>query len=199
MRLLGLDDIVDQRAYEREREAFRAEVIALKRLRRIAIGPIVTVVFENRTTVRFQVQEMARAERLVTDDEILHELAIYNPLIPAPGELSMTLFVELTSEAQLREWLPKLIGIERDVVLRIGEGDERETVRAEVDAAHEAQLTRDTTTASVHYVRLRLTDEQRRSFVSRHVEIAVEHPNYRHHAELPVKTKVSLAEDWNDE
>ncbi len=199
MKTLGLDDIVDQRAYERERESFRAEVIALKRLRRIAIGPIVTVVFENRTTVRFQVQEMARAERLVTDDEILHELEVYNPLIPAPGELSMTLFVELTSEAQLREWLPKLVGIEGDVGLRIGEGDQLETVRAEVDPAHGAQLTRDTTTASVHYVRLRLTDDQRRSFVSQHVEIGVDHPSYRHHTELPVKTKVSLAEDWNDE
>jgi hypothetical protein len=199
VKALTLDDIVDHRAYERERESFRAEVIALKRLRRIAIGPIVTVVFENRTTMRFQVQEMARAERLVTDDGILHELEVYNPLIPAPGELSMTLFIELTSEAQLREWLPKLVGIERDVLLRIGEGDELETVRAEVDPAHESQLTRDTTTPSVHYVRLQLTDEQRRSFVSQPVEIAVEHPSYSHHTELPVKTKVSLAEDWNDE
>jgi hypothetical protein len=142
LRPLSLDDIVDQRAYERERESFRAEVIALKRLRRVAIGPVVTVVFENRTTMRLQVQEMARAERMATDEQILHELEIYNPLIPAPGELSMTLFVELTNDADLRAWLPKLVGIERDVVLVLGEGAGTETVTALVDPAHEARLTR---------------------------------------------------------
>ena len=175
-------------------------MIALKRLRRIAIGPIVTVVFENRTTVRFQVQEMARAERLVTDDEILHELEVYNPLIPAPGELSMTLFVELTSEAQLREWLPKLVGIERDVVLRIGEGDEARDCPSRgrrCSRRHSSRGTRRRRRCTTCGSGSR--DEQRRSFVSQHVEIGVEHPNYRHHTELPVKTKVSLAEDWNDE
>ena len=199
MRLLSLDDIVDQRAYEREREAFRAEVIELKRLRRVAIGPIVTVVFENRTTMRFQIQEMARAERMATEEQILHELEAYNPLIPGPGELSMTLFVELTDAAELREWLPKLVGVERDVVLVLGEGEGSETVRAAVDPAHEAQLTRETTTASVHYVRLSLTSEQRRRFAEEPAQIGVEHPNYRHRTNLPVKTKASLAEDWKDD
>lgn len=199
MRPLSLDDIVDQRAYERERESFRAEVIALKRLRRVAIGPVVTVVFENRTTMRLQVQEMARAERMATDEQILHELEIYNPLIPAPGELSMTLFVELTNDADLRAWLPKLVGIERDVVLVLGEGAGTETVTALVDPAHEARLTREATTASVHYVRLRLTAEQRRRFVDEQAQIGVEHPNYRHRTNLPVKTKASVAEDWKDD
>ncbi|HLN06842.1 MAG TPA: DUF3501 family protein [Acidimicrobiales bacterium] len=198
MRRLRLDDIADQRAYERERVSFRAEVIELTRRRRISIGPLVTVVFENRTTMRFQVQEMARAERLTTDEQILHELEVYNPLIPSAGELSMTLFVELTNEAELREWLPKLVGIERDVVLTIGDGDETVTVRAAVDPAHGAQLTREATTASVHYVRLRLTAAERRRFLAEHVQIAIEHPNYSYRTDLPVKTKASLAEDWKD-
>ena len=80
----------------------------------------------------------------------------------------------------------------------IGEGDESETVRAVVDPGHEAQLTREATTASVHYVRLRLTAGQRRRFLEQRAQIAVEHPNYRHGAKLPVKTKASLAEDWKD-
>jgi hypothetical protein len=199
VRPLSLDDIVDQRAYERERESFRASVMELKRLRRIGIGPIVTVVFENRTTMRFQVQEMARAEKMTSDVQILDELEAYNPLIPGPGELSMTLFVELTSDAELHEWLPKLVGIERDVVLEIGEGDRSETVRAAVEATHEAQLTREETTAAVHYVRIQLTAEQRSRFVDEPVQIAVDHPNYRHRANLPVKTKASIAEDWKDD
>ncbi len=122
-RKLTLDDISDLRAYEREREAFRAHVIALKKRRRVSVGPFVTVVFENRDTIRFQIQEMARVEKLISDEAIEGELRAYNPLIPEPGELACTLFIELTSEVALREWLPRLVGIERSVELRIGTGD----------------------------------------------------------------------------
>lgn len=192
---LTLEDIVDLRAYEREREAFRKEVIGLKKLRRVAIGPLVTVVFENRTTVRFQVQEMARAERMTTDAQIEAELEAYNPLIPGPGELSLTLFVELTTAQQLREWLPKLLGIERAVELRLG-GPQGDTVRAEVEPSHESQLTRDDVTASVHYVRLLLDEEQQRRFVGGPAAIAVDHPAYRHVAELSDAARRSMAADW---
>ena len=122
-RLLTLDDIADQRAYERERDEFRARVIAVKKLRRISVGPVVTLTFESRLTMRFQVQEMARAEKMLSDQQIQHELDVYNRLIPAPGELSATLFLELTSEEELRTWLPRLVGVQRSCELRIGEGD----------------------------------------------------------------------------
>ena len=81
-RKLTLDDIADLRAYEREREDFRAHVIALKKRRRVGVGPFMTIVFENRDTIRFQIQEMARVERLATDDAIENELRAYNPLVP---------------------------------------------------------------------------------------------------------------------
>src|SRR3954466_3920393 len=116
---LELDDIVDLRAYERGRPEMQRRVFALKRRRRVSVGPIITVLFENRETIRFQIQEMARTEKMVRDDQILGELEAYNPLIPEAGELSATLFVELTSKAALEEWLPKLVGIERSVELRI--------------------------------------------------------------------------------
>ena len=109
MRKLTVDDIVDLRAYERERAEFRASIIELKKARRIALGELMTVVFENTDTMRFQVQEMARAERMMSDAQIEHEIETYNTLIPGPGELSATLLIELQSEAQLREWLPKLV------------------------------------------------------------------------------------------
>ena len=97
-RKLTLDDIADMRAYEREREQFRQRVIELKRRRRVGVGPHVTLVFENRDTIRFQIQEMARIERLYSDAQIEIELAVYNPLIPEAGHLSATLFVELTGD-----------------------------------------------------------------------------------------------------
>src|SRR5271156_5644846 len=118
-RPLAIDDIEDLRTYERGREDYRRRIIELKRRRRVAVGPFVTLVFENRETVRFQVQEMARAERMVTDEQVQGELDIYNALPPTSGELSATMFIELTDEASLREWLPKLVGVERSVELRI--------------------------------------------------------------------------------
>ncbi|MDQ1437466.1 MAG: hypothetical protein QOK43_1095 [Acidimicrobiaceae bacterium] len=188
---LSLGDIADLRAYERERDEFRDRIIALKRVRRVGIGPLVTLLFENRDTIRFQVQEMARAERMLSDDQIQTELDVYNPLIPDVGELSATLFVELTSKEQLVEWLPKLVGVERSVELIIG----REVVRCEVEEAHADQLTRQDVTASVHYVRFRLSPEQVGRFASEPVVLAVNHPNYAEGTHLSDDTKRALLED----
>jgi hypothetical protein len=188
---LTLDDIADLRAYEREREEFRARIIALKRVRRVPVGPIVTLVFENRDTIRFQIQEMARAEKLMSDEQVQAELDVYNPLLPGPGRLTATLFVELTSKDELVEWLPKLVGIERSVELRFGD----DTVRCTVDEAHAGQLTREQVTASVHYVRFGLTPEQVERFARESVTLAVDHPNYAHATPLSYETKASLLAD----
>ncbi|MDP1820648.1 MAG: DUF3501 family protein, partial [Acidimicrobiales bacterium] len=99
---LTLTDISDLRAYERERPEFRRHVIALKKRRRVHAGPILTVVFESRDTIRFQIQEMARVEKLITDEAIQGELDTYNSLVPAPGQLCATLFLELTNDGEMR-------------------------------------------------------------------------------------------------
>ena len=122
-RKLSLADIADVRAYERERDEFRPHVIELKRRRRVQVGTVVTFLFENRDTIRFQIQEMARVEKLTTDAEIQGELDIYNPMVPDPGQVCATMFIELTSDEQMREWLPKLVDIERSVLLVLPNGD----------------------------------------------------------------------------
>jgi hypothetical protein len=159
-RPLTLDDIVDLRAYERERDGFRRAVIAEKKVRRVSVGPVVTLTFESRMTVRFQVQEMARAEQLTTDARVQHELDVYNRLLPAPGELSATLFLELTTEEQLRTWLPRLVGIERSAVLVVGEGRDVHQMRSVPEAVHQSQLTREDATSAVHYVRFPFTGRE---------------------------------------
>jgi Protein of unknown function (DUF3501) len=194
MRRLTLDDIADARAYERERDEFRDHVMAIKRRRRVPVGPIVTLVFENRDTIRFQVQEMARAEKLYRDEQIITELDIYNPLIPEPGMLSATLFVELTTKAELEEWLPKLVGVERAVELRIGD----DTIAGEVEEAHQESLTRDDVTASVHYIRFRLTPEQVERFAAGPVMLAVAHPAYRQSTTLSDETRAELLTDLRE-
>jgi hypothetical protein len=201
-RKLTLADIADQRAYERERAEFRAHVIELKRRRRVHLGTVVTVVFENRDTMRFQVQEMARVERIMTDEGIQDELNVYNPMIPEPGELCATLFLELTSEEQMREYLPKLVGVERSLVFRLagdpgtGTGVDDE-VRCTVEMAHEAQLTREHVTAAVHFVQFRFTPAQVARFADG-VVLAVDHPAYQESIELDPVTVAELRADLSE-
>jgi len=175
---LTLEDIADQRAYERERDEFRSKVIEAKKLRRVSIGPVVTLVFESRLTIRFQVQEMARAEKMVTDQQIQHELDVYNRLLPTQGELSATLFIELTSEEDLRTWLPRLVGIEKTCEIRVGRGDSAMVIPSVPEATHQANLTREETTSAVHYVRFAFTDEQIEALSVGPATLAVNHPAY---------------------
>jgi hypothetical protein len=195
MAQLTLADIEDLRAYERTRDTFRDGVIALKKRRRVGVGPLLTVVFENRETIRFQVQEMARAERMMSDAAIQGELDAYNPLIPGPGELSATLFVELRTEAELREWLAKLVGVERSVEIIVGEGAGAEVLPAEPEASHAAQLTRTGTTASVHYIHWVLTPAQADRVAVGPVVLAVNHPEYAHRTALGPETVRELLTD----
>jgi len=173
---LTLDDVLDLRAYERVREAYRARVIARKQFRRVALGPVMTLVFECLDTVRFQVQEMARVEKIITDEAIQVELDIYNRLLPRLGELSATLFIELTSDAELREWLPKLVGIQRALGFAVGSDI---VVPSEPEAEHAAALTRDTVTPAVHYLRFRFAGAQVAAFVNApEVALVSSHPEY---------------------
>jgi sulfur transfer complex TusBCD TusB component (DsrH family) len=190
-RKLTLGDIADIRAYERVRDAFRAEMIELRRRRRVAVGTVVAVAFENRDTIRFQIQEMARVEKIATDEGVQQELDAYNPLIPEVGQLRATLFIELTSDVAMREWLPKLVGIERSVLLRLPNGDE---VRGAVEALHAAQLTREHVTAAVHYITFELTPDQVEAFGAGTV-LAIDHPSYQEETELSSTTVSELADD----
>jgi len=189
---LTLDDIADARAYERERADFRARVMEVKRRRRISFGTILTLMFENRDTMRLQIQEMARVERLITDEEIQVELDTYNPMVPGPGQLCATLFLELTSDDQMREWLPKLVGIERSIVIALPGGDR---VRATTDEQHAEQLTRDNVTAAVHYIRFELTPAQVSAFEAGPVQIDIDHPDYLESVTLDASTHAELASD----
>ncbi len=192
---LALADIADLRAYEREREAFRRHVIELKKRRRVHVGPVATLVFENRDTIRFQIQEMARVERLITDEAIQGELDTYNPLVPEPGQLCATLFLELTTEEELRTWLPLLVGIERSVALRVGTGEGARLLRAAPEAAHAGQLTREEITASVHYVTWQLDPEEIDLVEAGPVALVLDHPRYAEETELTAPTRAELLTD----
>jgi hypothetical protein len=189
---LTLADVLDLRAYERVREDYRAKIIARKLDRRVALGPVMTLVFECFDTVRFQVQEMARAEKIISDEAIQVELDIYNRLLPAQGELSATLFIELTSDDELREWLPRLVGIER----RLGFSMDGEVVASVPEADHAAALTRETITPAVHYVRFGFTEAQVGAFAdAEEVALVAIHPAYEARTVLSPPVRRELLRD----
>jgi hypothetical protein len=189
---LTLADVLDLRAYERVRDEYRAQVIARKHHRRVALGPIMTLVFECVDTVRFQVQEMARVEKILTDEAIQVELDIYNRLLPEAGELSATLFIELTSDGSMREWLPRLVGIERALGIAVG----GELVPSVPEAAHAAALVREDVTPAVHYLRFGFTEAQVAAFGAGGEEALVAaHPHYKARTVLSAEMRQELLGD----
>lgn len=192
---LTLDDIADLRAYERVRADYRRRVMEKKRLRRVGLGPIVTAVFECFDTVRYQVQEMARVERIATDEGIQAELDVYNRLLPTAGELSATVFIELTSEEELRRWLPSLVGIERALAVELG-GEPPLVVRSVPEPTHAESLTREAVTSAVHYLRFPFGEEALTRFAAgAPAALAVRHPEYEAEAPLSAPTRAELLAD----
>ncbi len=189
---LTLADILDLRAYERVREDYRARVIARKRNRRVPLGPIMTLVFECFDTVRFQVQEMARVEKLISDEAIQAELDVYNRLLPSERELSATLFIELTAEGAMREWLPRLVGIETALAIAMN----GEVVLSVPEAEHAAALTRETVTPAVHYVRFPFSAAQLEAFRDApEVALVATHPAYEARTTLAPAVREELLGD----
>jgi len=195
-RKLSLGDVLDHRAYESVREVSRANVIEIKRRRRLHLGTVVTVSFENRATVLNQIQEMLRVERVVTDEGVTDELKAFNPMIPEVGQLCATLFIELTNEDQMREWLPKLVGIENSIVVYLADGTQ---VRGVVDEQHAEGLTRDTITAAVHYLRFDFTPTQVEIFAKGGVQVRCDLSNYLEAMELPDFTVAVLLTDLRND
>ncbi len=190
MRKLTNGDIKDLREYERERDAFRAEIIATKKRRRLIAGDMLSIVFENTSTMRFQIQEMARAEKMLRDEQIAHEINTYNQLLPGPGELSGTMFIEIDDPAALRSWLPRLVGIEDHVHFAVG----TEQVPAREEDAE--RLTREDVTSAVHYLKFTFSPEQQRAFTDGPVHLVVDHPEYAADVTLTDEQRAELAGDF---
>src|SRR5574338_1631128 len=109
MRQVRRDEILDLSTYEASRAEIRAGVMEAKRRRRVHVGGVLTFLFENTATTRYQVQEMVRAERITRDEEIRHELETYNELLGGEGELGVSLLIEIEEpeerDRKLREWV----------------------------------------------------------------------------------------------
>jgi Protein of unknown function (DUF3501) len=186
MRKLELKDLWPLPVYEGVRHQFRREVIAAKQARRIAVGPFMTFVFENRLTVKFQIQEILRAERIAEEAQILEELEGFNEMLPGGGELSATLLIELTgSDSEVKAQLSGLTGLGNHLWLEVG--------RARCRARMEEGRDDGRRIAAVQYVRFPVPDPA----ILRQgpAALVIDHPAYTHEQELSEASRNSLAQD----
>jgi hypothetical protein len=191
MEKLAFSDITPLAEYEKERGDFRRRIIDMKAHRRISIGPFITLVFENRETIRFQIQEMLRVERIDEEEKVRHELEVYNGLIPEAGTLSATLFIEITEAGRVKELLDRFMGIDRPGHLWLELGGDRCPAEFEEGHSNEDKL------SAVHYLRFRLTPDMQRRLADPALatRLVIEHPNYQASAELGLPTRRSLLQD----
>jgi hypothetical protein len=159
--------------YEKIRPDFRAKIIAEKKHRRFQIGEHMTIVFENRNSVLFQIQEMIRVEKIITDEGMQHEIDTYNVLLPAHNELSATLLIDITEKHLIKPMLDSLIGLHRDSIYIIIDG-------REIPALFDESQIEDDRISAVQYIKWVLTDEDVRKFSDHSIviQIAVKHKNY---------------------
>lgn len=195
MRVVRAEELKDLAAYERVRSDVRRAVIDLRERRRIQAGPTVSIVFENRETILYQIQEMIRAERIVDASAIAHELETYNELLPKGLGLAGTLFIELTDPVRIRQELEAFLGLDRDghVWIEFGEAG-RSPARFAEGQSDESRI------SSVHYVQFPFTTEQAAAFrdPDRPVWLVVDHPAYRSRIAVEGPTRESLIADLDE-
>ena len=185
-------DIMPLDAYEKVRDERRRAVTAMKRNRRVSVGPDVTLYFENYDTMWHQIHEMLRIEK-GGDAQIEDELRAYNPLIPDGGNLVATMMVEIDDPNRRSKVLNELGGIEGAVFIDVG----GETVRAVAETDVE-RTTEGGKTSSIHFLKFPFSRAQIDAFArpETRVVLGIDHPKYDHMAALPDEVRSALAEDF---
>lgn len=184
------DDILSEGEYSLRRNELRGEAIALKKPRRVEVGPFATFYFENYHTMWLQVMEMLRIEKGGAE-QLLGELDVYNPLIPQGDELIATMMLEIEDAQRRNEVLLTLGGIEETVFMEIGS----ERIHA-TPTEYDDRTTPDGKTSSVHWLRFKLTEDQIARFRTERVVIGIGHRNYGHMAVLSEEARKALAKDF---
>lgn len=192
MRPLTREDLFSLEEYAERRAEFRADVLAHKRNRQVAIGPNATLSFEDRRTIQYQVQEMLRIERIFESVGIEEELGAYNPLIPDGGNLKATFMLEFTDVDERRVALETLVGIEDRVWLRVGDGE-----RVWAVADEDLERATEEKTSAVHFLRFELDEDARRALkAGAPLALGIDHPRYRHGVDpVTEPVRASLAAD----
>jgi Protein of unknown function (DUF3501) len=190
MKPLTPAELLDAEAYRLARPRFEQQIIAAKAARRLTVGDTYTFLFENRDTLRWQVQEMCRVEQIVDPAAIQHELDTYNALLPREDSLSATLLIEVVDPAVRDGLLQRLVGLHERVSLRLEGGP---PARATFDAEQfDARRV-----SSVQFVRFPLDAAQRSALANLNTvaELVIDHPAHPASARLPASLRAALIDD----
>jgi hypothetical protein len=193
VRKLTPEDILPIAEYVRRRKEERQRVLALKRRRRIEVGPVATFYFENRDTMWLQVQEMLYIEK-GGPEQIPDELAAYNPLIPNGSELVATIMFEIDDPIRRKNFLARLGGVENTIFIEFA--DETVVAAPEQDVD---RTTAEGKASSVQFVHFPFTRAQIEKFrkVGTRAVLGFKHPSYAHMAVVPEEVRAALAEDFD--
>lgn len=186
------ENLLTLEAYAKARPRLRTEVIEHKKIRNVQLGNHISLLFEDELTLRYQVQEMLRIEKIFEDEGIQSELDAYNPLVPDGSNFKATMLIEYTNEVERKAALAKLIGVEDRLFVQV-EGQARVYAIADEDLERENEEK----TSAVHFVRFELTQSMKDAMKSgAQMMIGCDHPNYPAHLEeLPQETLASLLTD----
>jgi hypothetical protein len=188
MKMVTPQDLLSAADYEEQRTDIRQRIITLKKRRRITVGEYVTLVFENRETVLFQIQEMLRTERIFAPEKIQEECDVYNALLPGKDELSATLYIEITDPDNIQELLDSLKGIDNPDTVAISIGREKIFAKFEAGHSNEEKI------SAVHFVRFASTSGFRDQLAqaTNPAFLTITHPNFQ--AEAPILE--DMRQEW---
>ena len=188
MKLVTPQELLSAADYEEKRTVIRQQIIALKKRRRITVGEYITLVFENRETVLFQIQEMLRTERIFAPEKIQEECDVYNALLPGKNELSATLFIEITDPDKIQELLDSFQAIDESNTVGIGVGEHQ--IFANFEAGH----SKEDKISAVHFVRFLTTPPFRDHLAQPGTPafLTITHPHYQAKALISPE----MREEW---
>jgi hypothetical protein len=185
------ESLLSLEAYARERDAFRARVMAHKKRRTVHLGGHVTLLFEDELTIRYQVQEMLRIERIFEEEGIRHELEAYGPLVPDGANWKATMLIQYPDAEERRRMLAKLKGIERATWVQVA-GCARVPAIADEDLERENEEK----TSSVHFLRFELDAKTREALhAGAALAMGVDHADYRASVTVPEEVRAALMAD----
>jgi hypothetical protein len=175
MEKLTREDLFSLEQYAEGRDDFRAKVLRHKRNRRIELGTNAALIFEDRLTMQYQIQEMLRIEKIFEAAGINEELEAYNPLIPDGSNWKATFMIEFPDEDERREMLKQLVGIEDCVYMQVGD-----LARSTAIADEDMDRADETKTSAVHFLRFELSDAQAAALkAGAPLTAGIDHPNYQ--------------------
>jgi len=189
---IEFSDIVSNEVYSKQRKEIRTEIIKLKKYRRIDVGPVISLYFENKETMIYQIQEMALTENIKPED-LKNEIDAYSPLVPRGEELVATLMIEIDDVIRRKNFLARLGGIEQKVKIIIG----KEIIYAKAEEDLD-RTTADGKASSVHFLHFNFTQDLIKKFKSTDeiIQVGIEHDHYGHMAILSKNNLDALSKDF---